>query len=281
MIDLVIKDIMDIVDGYLIGNYDIDNIDEKLKQKVNMVEVLSKGMKEGSIYAPIKGEKIDPHKFIPSLDDKALAVLTEESIDEILAVSGAEKLPDDKLYIKVQSNEKAVIDVSRYVRSKYTKPIVFLIRDVKGMQYERLHYRLSTFYRLENHNHTHSIMGFSHAAISLDDRETDVAFFKLQPFEPGIVKYFTEFIRPDIVIISGKINVYHEYYDTEEEKCRDLLDVANYMNDGGKILIHSDDETLLTMREELAIDAKCYKLDDMEEVIRDVMGLVRNKQNKE
>ena len=67
----------------------------------------SRQVEPGYLYIPIRGERVDGHRFIPDVFAKgALAVLSEEPLDNPAGP-----------YIQVASSEQALKDIAEFYRS--------------------------------------------------------------------------------------------------------------------------------------------------------------------
>ena len=74
----------------------------------------SREAKEGDLFVPIIGEKVNAHRFIESVLETASATLTSEHY----AVSA------EKPYIKVADTQQALQDIGRWIRKRITIPVV-------------------------------------------------------------------------------------------------------------------------------------------------------------
>ena len=80
----------------------------------------SRQVKDGYLFIPIKGERVDGHDFIPAVFDQgALVVLSEKELDN----------PDGP-YILVQSSQQAMKDIAAFYRESLDIPVVGVIGSV-------------------------------------------------------------------------------------------------------------------------------------------------------
>ena len=74
----------------------------------------SRQVEPGYLYIPIRGERVDGHRFIPDVFEKgALAVLSEEPLENPAGP-----------YIQVASSEQALKDIAEFYRSTLSIKII-------------------------------------------------------------------------------------------------------------------------------------------------------------
>ena len=111
MIEMTAGEIAKAVDGVLIGNGDTVITD---------VQYDSRAVKEGTLFAAIKGEKVDGHKFIKECFAKgAAAVFTENEVPE----------NSTGCYIEVENSRLALQKLAAYYRSKQNVRLIGIDRD--------------------------------------------------------------------------------------------------------------------------------------------------------
>ena len=80
----------------------------------------SRQVKDGYLFIPIKGERVDGHDFIPAVFDQgALVVLSEKELDNPAGP-----------YILVQSSQQAMKDIAAFYRESLDIPVVGVIGSV-------------------------------------------------------------------------------------------------------------------------------------------------------
>ena len=99
----------------------VEVLDGKLEQRgkheaVVSVSIDSRKVTEGGLYVPIIGENMDGHRFVGNaVENGAFAVLTQENLEDI---------SEDVAVIHVESTKKALQDLGKANRLRYTIPVV-------------------------------------------------------------------------------------------------------------------------------------------------------------
>ncbi|MBZ4644973.1 MAG: UDP-N-acetylmuramoyl-tripeptide--D-alanyl-D-alanine ligase [Clostridia bacterium] len=103
-----INEIVQATGGQLVnGNGEVELVD---------ISTDSRNIKEGMFFIPLKGEKFDGHDFIPkSFEAGAVGCIVEKDINIEF---------HDKCVIKVGNSLKALQDIARYYRQKFSIPFV-------------------------------------------------------------------------------------------------------------------------------------------------------------
>ena len=167
MKDIRVKDVLEATKGELLNkDNDIENL------VLSDVCIDSRLMKKEDIFIPIKGEKVDAHKFIPDVMKKGSATFTEEDITEF---------EEGKAYIKVDSTVKALQDLGAYVRNKYDKPVIGVTGSVgKTTTREMITTALSSakevFHTEGNFN---SEIGLPITTSRMMDKDSDIAVLEM------------------------------------------------------------------------------------------------------
>ena len=99
----------------------------KLKGKKNDIEVQSicldsRQAKEGALFVPIVGEKVDAHDFIKKVYESGIRVSLSEREDI--------KVPEDMSIILVENSVKALQDIAKAYRESINIPIVAITGSV-------------------------------------------------------------------------------------------------------------------------------------------------------
>ncbi len=115
---MTLKHIAEACHGIYIGD------ERKLETEISGAVTDSRQVKEGYLFLPIKGARVDGHDFIPAVAEQgAAAVLSERELADCA-------LP----YIRVESTEQALKDIAEHYRSQLAIPIVGITGSVGKTQ---------------------------------------------------------------------------------------------------------------------------------------------------
>ena len=200
----------------------------------------SRVAKEGDLFVPIVGAKVDGHRFIESVLEKAAASLT--SIHRDVVVS-------EKPYIFVEDTVRAMQDIGAYARNSFTGPIVGVTGSVgKTTTREMIATALSgcakTYRTKKNLN---SQIGVPITLFEMD-ADAECAVVEMGMSEVGEMERLSEMVRPDICVIT-MIGVAHiENLGSKEAIRREKLAITSHMNPDGVLFLNGDDALLKEMK---------------------------------
>ena len=233
MENITVKDIVEITGGVLMcGNPDTPVTD---------VCINSRDIKEGDLFIPIIGEKVDAHRFIESALEVGAATLTSRHNDIVIA---------QKPYIRVDNTEDALKRIGAAVRRRMTMPVVAVTGSVgKTTTREMITMALAsakrTFHTEKNLN---SQIGVP-ITLSKMSSQDEIAVLELGISEPGQMDILSEMVLPDMAVVTT-IGVAHiEYMKTQENIRKEKLSVVHFMKDGGTLFLNGDDKLLKEAKE--------------------------------
>lgn len=229
MENMTVKDIVEITGGVLLCG------DENTP--VSDICINSKEVKEGDLFVPIIGERVDAHRFIESALDKAAATLTSQHDGVVIA---------EKPYIRVNNTIDALQKIGAAVRNRLLNlPLIAVTGSVgKTTTREMITCALSsqkrTFHTEKNLN---SQIGVP-ITLSRMSREDEIAVLELGISEEGQMDVLSEMVRPDMAVVTT-IGVAHiEFMKTQENIRHQKLSIVNFMKDGGTLFLNGDDAML-------------------------------------
>lgn len=246
MFELSVKDIVRITSGKLLCG------DENVL--VKGICTNSKEIKEGNLFVPIIGEKVDAHIYIESALEIGAATLTSRHFDVVIA---------DKPYIQVHDTIKAMQDIGAYIRTMYKKPVVAVTGSVgktttREMIASALAGNLNVYQTKKNYN---SQVGVPITLSELDEN-SDVAVLELGISNDGQMQILSNMVKPDICVVTV-IGVAHiEFLKTQENIRREKLDITSHMNKDGILLLNGDDELLAQMKGKTGVKTMFYGTSD-------------------
>ena len=258
MKDIKIKDLVEITNGVLIGTVEDAYKDELMEKVIDDIAIDSRQAKEGTLFVAIKGENVDAHKFIPQVADVADAILTEESEEEICALSGVDNLPKNTAYIKVASTLDALQDIAAYIRKSYTKHIVGVTGSVgktttREMITTALASNLEVFHTEGNMN---SQIGVPLTVARIMDKPSEAAVLEMGISEPGGMDRLTRMVEPDIAVVTMIGQAHIEFLKTREGIREEKLRITGRMKEDGVLFLNADDQMLYDMKGKT--DVKTY-----------------------
>ena len=191
---LSIKEIVKAVEGVLIcGNE---------QSMVTSVSTNSKEAKEGTLFVPIIGEKVDAHDFIESaLEQGAVATFTSKEIENIKN--------NEKGYIRVEDTVKALQLLAEYYRKKFTIPLIGITGSVgKTTTKEMIAAALVTKKNvLKTAGNMNSQVGLPLTIFRID-REHEAAVIEMGMSEEGEMKKLAKIAKPTLAVVTN-IGVSH------------------------------------------------------------------------
>ena len=198
----------------------------------------SRQVEPGYLYIPIRGERVDGHRFIPDVFEKgALAVLSEEPLENPAGP-----------YIQVASSEQALKDIAEFYRSTLSIKIIGITGSVgKTSTKEMIASVLAQKY------HVHKTLGnFNNEwglPITIFDmpEDTEVAVLEMGVNHFGEMRRLSSVASPDICVITN-IGIAHlEFFKTREGILQEKSQMIQDMKNGGSIILNGDDDLLSKM----------------------------------
>lgn len=110
MESITIQEILEAVNGKLLGE------ETDLSLTVDRVDTDSRNIHPGALFLPLEGERFDGHAFInDALEAGAAGCLTARERTSYLP---------GKFYIKVGSTQRALRDLARWYKSRFSIPFI-------------------------------------------------------------------------------------------------------------------------------------------------------------
>lgn len=231
MENITVKDIVEMTGGVLLcGDESTPVLD---------ICINSKEIKEGDLFIPIIGERVDAHRFIESALEKGAATLTSRHDGVVIS---------DKPYIRVDNTVDALQKIGTAIREKFVKlPVVAVTGSVgKTTTREMITCALAaakeTFHTEKNLN---SQIGVP-ITISRMSSKDEIAVLELGISEEGQMDILSKMVKPDMAVVTT-IGVAHiEFMKTQENIRHQKLSVVNFMREGGTLFLNGDDPLLKT-----------------------------------
>lgn len=228
MENITVKDIVEMTGGVLLCG------DENTP--LGDICINSKEIKEGDLFVPIIGEKVDAHRFIESALEKGAATLTSQHNGVVLA---------EKPYIRVDDTKDALQRIGMGIRARYSMPIVAVTGSVgktttREMVTAALATQKKTFHTEKNFN---SQIGVP-ITLSKMSAEDEIAVLELGISEEGQMDVLSEMVKPAMAVVTT-IGVAHiEFMKTQENIRKQKLSVVHFMQEDGTLFLNGDDPLL-------------------------------------
>lgn len=229
MENITVKDIVEMTGGVLLcGDENTPVLD---------ICINSKEIKEGDLFIPIIGEKVDAHRFIESALEKGAATLTSRHDGIVIS---------DKPYIRVDNTIDALQRIGMAVRERFISlPLVAVTGSVgKTTTREMITCALATsketFHTEKNLN---SQIGVP-ITLSRMSHKDEIAVLELGISEEGQMDKLSRMVKPNMAVVTT-IGVAHiEFMKTQENIRHQKLSVVNFMQEGGTLFLNGDDPLL-------------------------------------
>lgn len=228
MENITVKDIVEMTDGVLMCG------DENTP--VTDICTNSKEIKDGDLFVPIIGEKVDAHRFIESALEKGAATLTSRHNDVVVS---------DKPYIRVNNTVDALQRIGAGIRKRVSVPVVAVTGSVgKTTTREMIARALSSekkTYQTEKNLNSQIGVPITLSRMSSQD---EIAVLELGISEDGQMDILSKMVKPDMAVVTT-IGVAHiEFMKTQENIRKQKLSVVHFMREGGTLFLNGDDELL-------------------------------------
>lgn len=229
MENITVKDIVDMTSGVLLcGDENTPVLD---------ICINSKEIKEGDLFIPIIGERVDAHRFIESALEKGAATLTSRHDGIVIS---------EKPYIRVNNTVDALQKIGRAIRERFLNvPLVAVTGSVgKTTTREMITCALATsketFHTEKNLN---SQIGVP-ITLSHMSKKDEIAVLELGISEEGQMDILSQMVKPNMAVVTT-IGVAHiEFMKTQENIRHQKLSIVKFMQEGGTLFLNGDDPLL-------------------------------------
>ena len=228
---MTIKDILNATGGTLLCG------DEN--KEIREFSIDSRQGSEDSIFVPIIGERVDAHRFIDSALEINGATFTSEH----------DSAKGDKPWIRVDDTVKAMQKVGTCYRNRLNLPVVAVTGSVgktttREMIATALSAEKNVFQTMGNQNSQIGVpLTLSHMT-----KDHEAAVLEIGMSEKGQIEILTTMIRPDIAVVT-MIGVSHiAQLKSQENICREKMDIMKGLSDDGMIFLNGDDPFLVRYR---------------------------------
>ena len=220
----------------------------------------SRQVEPGYLYIPIRGERVDGHRFIPDVFAKgALAVLSEEPLDNPAGP-----------YIQVASSEQALKDIAEFYLKQLQIPVVGITGSVgKTSTKEVIASVLKEKYRtLKTQGNFNNELGLPLTVFRLRE-EDQIAVLEMGISDFGEMSRLTKIARPDTCVITNIGTCHLENLGDRDGVLKAKTEIFKCMNPEGHIVLNGDDDKLASVSEYNGIKPVFFGLDENRDVYAD------------
>lgn len=241
MKQVTVKDILEVTGGTLLcgeESYEITNFSTD-----------SRNMQEGYLFVPTIGERVNGHRFIESALQNGGATLTQEH----------DTMEDTHPWIRVEDTKKAMQQIAAWYRGKMEFPVVAVTGSVgKTTTREMITRALEAgFFVFHTEGNYNSQVGVP-LTIARMTGEEEVAVLEAGMSQFGEMTELEKMIRPNIVVFTN-IGVAHiENLGTQDNICKEKMELAKNVDQNGIVFLNGDDEILMKHRQEFQAKVFTY-----------------------
>lgn len=213
----------------------------------------SRQVEPGYLYIPIRGERVDGHRFIPDVFAKgALAVLSEEPLDNPAGP-----------YIQVASSEQALKDIAEFYRSTLSIKIIGITGSVgKTSTKEMISAVLSQkFNVLKTEGNFNNEIGLPLTILRIR-REHEVAVVEMGISEFGEMHRIAKVAKPDICVMTNIGQCHLENLIDRDGVLRAKSEIFDFLKPDGHIVLNGNDDKLITVQEVKGVKPVFYYVED-------------------
>ena len=192
-----------------------------------------------SLFVAIKGERVDAHRFIPSVFEQgALCVISEQ---ELQNPAGA--------YIQVKSSLQAVKDIAEFYRKQLDIKVVGITGSVgKTSTKEMIASVLSEKYQvLKTLGNFNNELGLPLTVFRLRD-EDEIAVLEMGISHFGEMHRLSKVARPDICVMTNIGQCHLEFLGDRDGVLKAKSEIFDYLAPDGTIILNGDDDKLSTLQ---------------------------------
>jgi UDP-N-acetylmuramoyl-tripeptide--D-alanyl-D-alanine ligase len=203
----------------------------------NKVSIDTRTLQAGDIYFAIQGPKLDGHNFIPdALAKGALGAVAAESYQY------PGQFPSDRVLIKVEDTHKALKDLARWARSRWTGTLVAITGSMgktttREFAAQVLRSQFSVYQTPGNYN---NLFGLPLALFGLAP-EHEIGIFEMGMSAPGEIAEMCRIAAPDTGIITNVAPVHLQFFDSINAIARAKGELAKALPPDGELIFNIDD----------------------------------------
>ncbi len=208
---------------------------ELLGKEVTGAVTDSRQVQEGDLFIPIRGERVDGHRFIPDVFAKGAAAVLSEQILENPAGS----------YILVDSCPQALKDIAEFYRSVLSIPVVGIAGSVgKTSTKEMIAAVLGQKYRvLKTEGNFNNEIGLPLTLLRIRP-EHEAAVVEMGISDFGEMHRLAKMARPDICVMTNIGQCHLENLIDRDGVLKAKSEMFDYLKPDGVVVLNGNDDKL-------------------------------------
>ncbi len=245
MKNVTIEKIAEVCAGIIYGKEWIK--DEKTEAKGVVLD--SRLLEEGYVFLATKGERVDGHKFIPSVFEKgALAVICEDVPEEMTGPC-----------IQVENSFVALKKLAAFYRQQLDITVIGITGSVgKTSTKEFVAGVLNTKYKVwKTQGNFNNEVGLPLTVLQLRD-EHEIAVLEMGISDFGEMHRLSEIAKPEICVLTNIGQCHLEFLGDRDGVLRAKSEIFDYLNPNGMIFVNGDDDKLVTLKEKWKDRLICF-----------------------
>ncbi|MCK9604548.1 MAG: UDP-N-acetylmuramoyl-tripeptide--D-alanyl-D-alanine ligase, partial [Candidatus Omnitrophica bacterium] len=202
------------------------------------ISIDSRVIKRGEAFIALKGNNFDGHNFIhQAIGKKASCILYEAGV--------IGQKPKGIVFIKVRDTTKALGDIARFHRKKFTIPVIAVTgSNGKTTTKEMIAWALSGKYKvLKNIGTKNNHIGLPMALLGLD-HSYDAAVLEVGTNHFGEVEYLAKICLANIGVITNIGPAHLEYFKSLNGVFREKSTLTKYLRQPSVAILNADDSLL-------------------------------------
>lgn len=219
-----------------------------LDREISGVTLDSRKVTEGSLFVPVKGERVDGNDFIDSSFEKGAMVCFLESTGEKFSEISEKCENSGMPYIAVDSCLTAIRDLAEFYRKQFTIPVIGITGSVgKTSTKEMVAGVLSQKFKvLKTQGNFNNEIGLPLTIFELKE-EHEIAVVEMGMSDFGEMERLSKIARPDVCIITNIGPCHLENCGDLDGVLRAKSEIFKYKNPDGAVFLNGDDEKLATL----------------------------------
>ena len=235
---ITIQEILEAVDGKLLGEA------PDLSLTVERVDTDSRNIHPGALFLPLQGERFDGHAFInDALESGAAGCLTARERTSYLP---------GKFYIKVGNTQRALRDLARWYKSRFTIPFIGITGSVgKTTTKDMVAAVLGEHYKvLKTEGNFNNEVGLPLTLLRLNHTH-EICVLEMGMNHFGEIDYLSGIVEPDVAVITNVGDSHIENLGSRENILKAKCEIFNHLKPDGLAVLNGDDELVSTLRGKL------------------------------
>lgn len=228
------------------------NCEHTSDKEVTAITTDSRTVESGCLFVPIRGERTDGHRFIPSvMEAGALATLSETELPEAIHP-----------YILVRSSLQAIKDIAEFYLRQLHIPVIGITGSVgKTSTKEMIASVLSQRYNtLKTQGNFNNELGLPLTVFRLRD-EHEIAVLEMGINHFGEMSRLAKIARPDTCVITNIGQCHLEFLIDRDGILKAKTEIFRFMKPDGRAILNGDDDKLSTVSEVQGSAPVFYGLD--------------------